>query len=1176
MPQYTFDNLSGRDFEFLCRDLLQKRIAAEIGKPFYFNTFSEGKDRGIDGIFQNENEKVVLQCKKYKKFDTLYAELKNEELKKIALLLPSRYILATSLNLSEAQVQKLFALLHPYVQNINDIIGQSMINNLLSSHPDVELNHPRLFFNSTTVLNRIIHANTLNQSDIKLREYQKVSKYYVADDSFQKALDILRDRRYVIISGDPGVGKSTLAGMLSLYFLGKDYEFVFLRRSVHDGHSVWQDNKKQIFLFDDFLGSNSFDGFGRNEDRELYDFIKEVSTSKNKLLIITTREYIFRQAIIQYPELKDLQITKCIISQKKFTDAFKINILYNYLYNSDVDLFDIESVILKDNYREIIKHRHFSPRIISEFIWKFTNENDITRPFYDDLMAYLDDPFEYWKRVFLKLSNEAQILLLILSTTKQPGIEEILFAIFTRIGEFRKLFDKGFERDIFENALIELSDSFIAIGHNPEIEKEQSNWTSRDFSLLNNSYYSSRFIEFQNPSIKDFAITYLNDRSDLIEALLKSAAFYHQLFFVFSSNDWDKHINDYESEYPYRVRKILLPGYLQELVLKRAMLDFDSLLTIRFRRIRWKGKADTFHADENSDDNRMEKLELLCNNFSLEKNESVRTFVVKKYSQIIEEDKKGQRIGIEDDSIRCLSLEERLLQLNIIEEIRPYTTLDTYQVVYDFYKNIRFSREFIVLHSMKELFPEAVNEIIIKNKKRVVREIKNMIVDDIDYYMWEGTFEAIDALGALVDEYVDELTFRYDFKLSDRFKWSMNDMTGWELFELKSSANNTSNDSTSESDFADNTERDYDEVLQQQKYDSYKHALLKLVPEWDEFSNSEDAETYLINKLGNICSAAKSEKLSSFILEQEWRFMERPQQVDLLLDRYSLEMYDSPSLDKLHRNALEKSGLSEESIHSLIIIAYHLYLDNESVFRKAALEDIIIEKLYKHVNSSELIDELLRTGLLMQDDVWFSLVSRSFLYYLVARYIEMQPFDEKVVIYGQFKEFYSSEGWKYENDIWEYCYEIDYQSMMKYFIIPVLKDEFGLYETCSVEELPITFLEKEDLSYSFKYWQEDNEYMMSSGRGSTGLSEDIFRDLDLGIEPYYDNLEDCFNISLNKDQNTIAYIKQYCVEEDLSYTIDINEELKNSEFHEIVQSSGAAALIIDYVNRVRAFIAANS
>lgn len=257
MPnQYTFNDFDPREFEFLCRDLLQRKITEEYGKPFLFNSFSEGADGGIDAIFEDKKNKIVLQCKRYSDFDALYSKLKNSELPKVIKLVPTRYIIATSCKLSKRQMDKIYALFRPYVHSANDIIGQAMINNLLNVYSDIELNYPRLYLNSATVLNRLLQANVYNQSIDKLKKYQKISQFYVSDGSFQKALKILNDKRYVIISGEPGVGKSTLAGMLSLYYLEQGYEFIFLRRSISEAEgSVWDEQKKQLFFFDDFLGS---------------------------------------------------------------------------------------------------------------------------------------------------------------------------------------------------------------------------------------------------------------------------------------------------------------------------------------------------------------------------------------------------------------------------------------------------------------------------------------------------------------------------------------------------------------------------------------------------------------------------------------------------------------------------------------------------------------------------------------------------------------------------------------------------------------------------------------------------------------------------------------------------------------------------------------------------------
>ena len=94
-----------------------------------------------------------------------------------------------------------------------------MVNSLLDSFPEVELNYPKLYLGSATTLGHIFHADVYNQSRNKRDEYQKIVPYYVPSPSLSEALAVLSARHYVVISGEPGVGKSTLAGMLALYFL---------------------------------------------------------------------------------------------------------------------------------------------------------------------------------------------------------------------------------------------------------------------------------------------------------------------------------------------------------------------------------------------------------------------------------------------------------------------------------------------------------------------------------------------------------------------------------------------------------------------------------------------------------------------------------------------------------------------------------------------------------------------------------------------------------------------------------------------------------------------------------------------------------------------------------------------------------------------------------------------
>jgi hypothetical protein len=59
MADYDFRSLSPHDFELLCRDLLQKRIGVAL------ESFTMGRDSGIDFRYRSASVDLIVQCKHY-------------------------------------------------------------------------------------------------------------------------------------------------------------------------------------------------------------------------------------------------------------------------------------------------------------------------------------------------------------------------------------------------------------------------------------------------------------------------------------------------------------------------------------------------------------------------------------------------------------------------------------------------------------------------------------------------------------------------------------------------------------------------------------------------------------------------------------------------------------------------------------------------------------------------------------------------------------------------------------------------------------------------------------------------------------------------------------------------------------------------------------------------------
>ncbi|HCV04741.1 restriction endonuclease [Pseudoalteromonas sp. APAL1] len=496
MHDYKFHTLSPRDFEYLSNDLVGAKLKVDV------RSFATGRDKGIDGWLIDKNQLTVVQSKHWEntKNSVLISRLRNDELPKIKKLKPKRYILSVSNDLTVDQVKQLINDFKPYLKE-DDLLDRGKINKLISENPSIEANHYKLWFSSTNILNEMINSDLHNQTQFELEEIKKSIKTYVRTRNYYSSKNKLDQNNCIIITGAPGVGKTTLSRVLVHELIVEEekrnksnYEFIYID-CINDFNRAYKSKLKQIFLFDDFLGRNYLSEVRNSDDRKLKEIIDRIRKSANKKLILTSRVSILNQA----KNISDDYDSSTFISNEELIDVSdlsrieKAKILSSYFFNTMSTIketgectIEIEDFTNQDFYLKIIDHRNYNPRLIEHILNKDNFNASKHTSFKNFSLAALNNPSKVWEKPIKNNLNDIQreILYSVIFTKERTNQEKIYDLT---------LKNNNIKSQEFFDSLKVMNESFISISID--------------------SYNCNRYIKLLNPSIADFLIPKLINES---------------------------------------------------------------------------------------------------------------------------------------------------------------------------------------------------------------------------------------------------------------------------------------------------------------------------------------------------------------------------------------------------------------------------------------------------------------------------------------------------------------------------------------------------------------------------------------------------------------------------------------------------------------------------------------
>lgn len=432
MNTYDFSALNPREFEALVADLLSEEYGVLVER------FKLGRDAGVDGRwFATDGREVVLQCKHWHRsgYTALLHSLVKDERPKLDRLKPGRYILATSVPLSRRNKDEISRVFAPYL-NVSDILGSEDLNYLLTRHRKVEERNYKLWLSSINALGFLLNNAIIGRSQSELAMFRQGATLYVQTEDYERAWKHLNDRKILILTGEPGIGKTTLARQLVLDYVRLGFSFAVIEESISEAEAIYDEDAKQIFYFDDFLGRTFLEALKAKQDSHITNFAHRVAKDPNKRFILTSRTNILNQGVVLSDLFGNAQFLKSTYELRigSLTRMDRARILYNHIWHSSLETEYIDELYSEKRYHQVINHPNFNPRLIA-FVLDSDKLADVDpEEYWHYIERTLNNPEDVWTHFFsAQLSQECRDLVFLTVLNGRTISEESLRSAFSAL-----------------------------------------------------------------------------------------------------------------------------------------------------------------------------------------------------------------------------------------------------------------------------------------------------------------------------------------------------------------------------------------------------------------------------------------------------------------------------------------------------------------------------------------------------------------------------------------------------------------------------------------------------------------------------------------------------------------------------------------------------------------------